>query len=156
MSDWVLVTGGTGYIGSHTCVELMQAGYEVCVVDSLVNSRASVAAHIGRLAGRGVELQTGDVRDRTFLDRVFSARRYAAVLHFAGLKAVGESVSMPLRYYDVNVRGTLRLLEAMSAHGVERIVFSSSATVYGEPRDRKSTRLNSSHVKISYAVFCLK
>src|SRR6266511_5715684 len=156
MSDWILVTGGTGYIGSHTCVELMQAGCEVCIVDSLVNSRASVAARIGRLAGRGVELQTGDVRDRAFLDRVFSGRRYGAVIHFAGLKAVGESVSMPLKYHDVNVGGTLRLLEAMSAHGVERIVFSSSATVYGEPRDRKSTRLNSSHVKISYAVFCLK
>ncbi len=134
MSDWILVTGGTGYIGSHTCVELMRAGYEVCIVDSLVNSRASVAARIGRLAGRDVELQTGDVRDRAFLDRVFSGRRYAAVIHFAGLKAVGESVSMPIRYYDVNVGGTLRLLEAMNSHGVERIVFSSSATVYGEPR----------------------
>jgi UDP-glucose 4-epimerase len=134
MSDWILVTGGTGYIGSHTCVELMQAGREVCIVDSLVNSRASVAARIGRIAGRSVELQTGDVRDRAFLDRVFSNRRYAAVIHFAGLKAVGESVSMPLEYHDVNVGGTLRLLEAMSAHGVERIVFSSSATVYGEPR----------------------
>jgi len=134
MSDWILVTGGTGYVGSHTCVELMQAGYEVCIVDSLANSRASVAARIGRLAGRRVELQTGDVRDRTFLDRVFSARRYTAVIHFAGLKAVGESVSMPIRYYDVNVGGTLRVLESMNAHGVERIVFSSSATVYGEPR----------------------
>src|SRR6266581_1117623 len=99
MSDWILVTGGTGYIGSHTCVELMQAGREVCIV----NSRASVAARIGRLAGRGVELQTGDVRDRAFLDRVFSGRRYGAVIHFAGLKAVGESVSMPLKYHDVNV-----------------------------------------------------
>src|SRR6266568_4646357 len=134
MSDWILVTGGTGYSGSHTCVELMQAGCEVCIVDSLVNSRASVAARIGRLAGRGVELQIGDVRDRAFLDRVFSGRRYGAVIHFAGLKAVGESVSMPLKYHDVNVGGTLRLLESMNAHGVERIVFSSSATVYGEPR----------------------
>jgi UDP-glucose 4-epimerase len=134
MSDWILVTGGTGYIGSHACVELMHAGYEVCIVDSLVNSRASVAARIERLAGRRVELQAGDIRDRAFLERVLSARRYAAVIHFAGLKAVGESVLMPLRYYDVNVGGTLRLLESMSAHGVERIVFSSSATVYGEPR----------------------
>ncbi|TMG73776.1 MAG: UDP-glucose 4-epimerase GalE [Betaproteobacteria bacterium] len=134
MSDWILVTGGTGYIGSHTCVELMQAGYDVCIVDSLVNSRASVAARIARLAGRRVELQTGDVRDRAFLDRVLSERRYAAVIHFAGLKAVGESITTPIRYYDVNVGGTLRLLEGMSAHGVERIVFSSSATVYGEPR----------------------
>src|SRR6266699_1051618 len=94
MSDWILVTGGTGYIGSHTCVELMQAGREVCIVDSLVNSRASVAARIGRLAGRGVELQIGDVRDRAFLDRVFSNRRYAAVIHFAGFKAVR------LRYFN--------------------------------------------------------
>jgi UDP-glucose 4-epimerase len=134
MSEWILVTGGTGYIGSHTCVELMQAGYEVCLVDSLVNSRASVVARIGRLVGRPVELQTGDVRDRTFLDRVFSARRYAAVIHFAGLKAVGESVAKPLLYYDVNVAGTLRLLESMSAHGVERLVFSSSSTVYGNAK----------------------
>jgi len=134
MSDWILVTGGTGYIGSHTCVELMQAGYEVCIVDSLANSRASVAARIGRLAGRQAELQTGDVRDRTFLDRVFSARRYAAVIHFAGLKAVGESVAMPLRYYDVNVGGTLRLLESMNAHGVDRMVFSSSSTVFGNAK----------------------
>src|SRR6266705_4518098 len=115
MSDWILVTGGTGYVGSHTCVELMQAGYEVCIVDSLVNSRASVAARIARLAGRRVELQTGDMRDRAFLDRVLSDRRYAAVIHFAGLKAVGELGAMPIRYNDVKVGGSLRLLESMSA-----------------------------------------
>ncbi len=134
MSDWILVTGGTGYIGSHTCVELMQAGYDVCIVDSLANSRASVASRIERLGARRVDLQVGDVRDRAFLDRVLQGRGYAAVMHFAGLKAVAESVSAPLSYYDVNVVGTLRLLEAMTAHGVERIIFSSSATIYGAPR----------------------
>ncbi len=133
MSDCVLVTGGTGFIGSHTCVELLNAGYEVAIVDSLVNSRASVATRIEALAGRPAPLHVGDVRDRSFIDRVFKARRCAAVIHFAGLKAVGESVSMPLRYYDVNVGGTLVLLQSMLDHGAERIVFSSSATVYGDP-----------------------
>jgi len=133
MTDRVLVTGGTGFIGSHTCVDLLRAGYEIHIVDSLLNSRASVQSRIEKLGGRKVELTVGDIRDRAFLDEVLKTRHYDAVLHFAGLKAVGESVAVPLKYYDFNVCGTMRLVEAMIAHGVERIVFSSSATVYGEP-----------------------
>jgi UDP-glucose 4-epimerase len=133
MAEQILVTGGAGFIGSHTCVELIQAGYGVSVLDSFVNSRPGVIERIKRITGRAVELHQGDLRDPEFLDAVFEAQHYAAVIHFAGLKAVGESVSQPLRYYDFNVNGTLRLLESMAAHGVERMVFSSSATVYGEP-----------------------
>jgi len=132
MSDAILVTGGTGYIGSHTCVELLAAGYDVAILDNLCNSRRSVRDRIGRIAGREVELIEGDVRDKALLERVFAARPYAAVMHFAGLKAVGESTQKPELYHDNNVTGSLRLIEAMERAGVGRIVFSSSATVYGE------------------------
>jgi UDP-glucose 4-epimerase len=134
VSDCVLVTGGTGFIGSHTCVALLQAGYEVAIADSLANSRPSVAFRIERVAGKPVVLHVGDLRDAHFMERVFRARHYAAVIHFAGLKAVGESVAEPLLYYDVNVGGSASLLRTMLRHGVERIVFSSSATVYGDPQ----------------------
>src|SRR5512140_3006460 len=134
----ILVTGGAGYIGSHTCVELLAAGHEVVILDNLSNSRRSVLGRIERIAritrivGGGVRFVEGDVRDAGALDAVFAAHRIAAVIHFAGLKAVGESVQEPLRYYDNNVAGTLALLAAMERANVHRIVFSSSATVYSD------------------------
>jgi UDP-glucose 4-epimerase len=129
----LLVTGGAGYIGSHTCVESLQAGYDVVVVDNLCNSKRSVLDRVERLAGRCVEFVEGDVRDRQVLDGIFARHEIFAVLHFAGLKAVGESTLRPLAYYDANVHGSMVLLEAMAAHGVTTLVFSSSATVYGDP-----------------------
>lgn len=129
----VLVTGGAGYIGSHTCLSLIAAGYRPVVVDNFCNARRSVLRRVSELAGVEVRAHEVDVRDRAGLDRVIAEERPEAVLHFAGLKAVGESVSHPERYYDNNVHGSLQLLAAMQAAGVGTIVFSSSATVYGEP-----------------------
>ncbi len=129
----ILVTGGTGYIGSHTCVELLQAGYDVAIVDNLCNSKAVVLDRIEKITGRRPHFQQADVRDRAALRAIFAARPIAAVIHFAGLKAVGESTAKPLLYYDNNVTATLTLCEVMAESGVKRIVFSSSATVYGEP-----------------------
>jgi UDP-glucose 4-epimerase len=129
----VLVTGGTGYIGSHTCVQLLQAGYGVVVVDNLCNSKAAVLDRIEKIAGRRPHFQQADVRHREALRTIFSAHSIDAVIHFAGLKAVGESTAEPLRYYDNNVSATLALCEVMAQAGVKDIVFSSSATVYGEP-----------------------
>ncbi len=128
-----LVTGGTGYIGSHTTVELILEGHEVVILDDLSNSKASVVDRIGEITGVAPELIVGDVRDRSLLDQVMGSQDFDAVMHFAALKAVGESVREPLKYWDVNVAGSLRLIEAMVEHGIERVVFSSSATVYGEP-----------------------
>jgi UDP-glucose 4-epimerase len=130
----ILVTGGAGYIGSHTVLCLLDAGHEVVVVDSLVNSSAESLRRVSALAGCSVRLEHGDIRDRAFLEDVI--RRYGcrSVVHFAGLKAVGESVSRPLDYYDANVGGSVALLQAMEACGVKTIVFSSSATVYGDPQ----------------------
>jgi len=130
----ILITGGAGYIGSHTLVEVLQAGHELLVVDSLVNGHAAAIARVGQLTNTQVPLEVGDIRDKAFLKRVFAAFAPDAVIHFAGLKAVGESVENPLSYYDVNVSGSQVLLEVMQAHGCNRIVFSSSATVYGEPQ----------------------
>jgi UDP-glucose 4-epimerase len=127
----VLVTGGAGYIGSHTCVELMQAGHEVVIFDNLCNSHAAVIARIARIAGRTPDFLKGDVRDRNSLRDAFARRRFDAVIHFAGLKAVGESVEKPIEYYDNNVHGALALCLAMKEAGVGMLVFSSSATVYG-------------------------
>ena len=127
----VLLTGAAGYIGSHTCVEVIAAGWVPVVVDNLCNSSAVVLDRIERIAGVRPAFVHADVRDAAALDRVFAAHRFDAVVHFAGLKAVGESVAEPLRYYDNNVNGTLVLVAAMQRHGVRRIVFSSSATVYG-------------------------
>jgi len=129
----MLVTGGTGYIGSHTVLELLSAGHEVFIVDNLSNSKPSVLERIGRIAGRRPGFAQTDVRDRAALRRLFAERRFDAVFHFAGLKAVGESVASPLAYYDSNVSGSVALFECMGEAGVKTIVFSSSATVYGEP-----------------------
>ncbi|WP_145556632.1 UDP-glucose 4-epimerase GalE [Yersinia canariae] len=129
---YVLVTGGSGYIGSHTCVQLIEAGYKPVILDNLCNSKSSVLARIHQLTGYTPELYQGDIRDRTLLDKIFAAHAIHAVIHFAGLKAVGESVSRPLEYYNNNVFGTLVLLEAMRAAQVKNFIFSSSATVYGD------------------------
>lgn len=129
----ILVTGGSGYIGSHTVVELMNAGHEVFIIDNLCNSKASVLDRIERTAGRRPEFAQVDVRDRVALRRLFAAHRFDAVIHFAGLKAVGVSVAEPLSYYDNNVSGSVALCECMAEAGVKTLVFSSSATVYGEP-----------------------
>jgi UDP-glucose 4-epimerase len=127
----VLLTGATGYIGSHACVEVMAAGWTPVIIDNLCNSSPLVLDRIERITGHRPAFVKADVRDREALDRIFGERAIDAVVHFAGLKAVGESVAQPLRYYENNVVGTTVLLEAMNRHGVKRIVFSSSATVYG-------------------------
>ena len=127
----VLLTGATGYIGSHTCIEMMAAGWTPVIIDNLCNSSAAVLDRIERIAGCRPSFIQGDIRDSAALDRIFGERAIDAVVHFAGLKAVGESVAEPLRYYENNVAGTVALVGAMHRHGVKRIVFSSSATVYG-------------------------
>ena len=127
----ILLTGGTGYIGSHTCVELMSAGFETVLFDNLCNSSPVVLDRIAAITGKRPPFLEGDVRDRAALDRVFDEHAFDAVVHFAGLKAVGESVNRPLDYYSSNVGGAMTLFEAMRAHDVRRVVFSSSATVYG-------------------------
>src|SRR5690606_23244763 len=129
----ILVTGGAGYIGSHTVLELLQAGYEPTVLDDLSNASAESLKRVERIAGRAAPLVVGDVRDEALLRRLLADRPFDAVVHFAGLKAVGESVGQPLRYYDVNVGGTTPLLRCLADAGVRRFVFSSSATVYGDP-----------------------
>ena len=129
----ILVTGGTGYIASHTVVELMAAGQDAFIIDNLCNSKPSVLDRVARIAGRRPEFAQIDVRDRAALRRLFAEQRFDAVIHFAGLKAVGESVQQPLAYYDNNVCGSVALLECMAEAGVKTLVFSSSATVYGEP-----------------------
>ncbi|MBR2080458.1 MAG: UDP-glucose 4-epimerase GalE [Oscillospiraceae bacterium] len=126
----ILVTGGAGYIGSHTCVELIEAGFEPVVIDNLCNSSAESLRRVEEITGKPVPFYCGDVRDTELLDRIFSEQEIAAAIHFAGLKAVGESTAIPLRYYSNNLDATLRLCEVMERHGVKRIIFSSSATVY--------------------------
>ncbi len=128
----VLVTGGSGYIGSHTCVQLLKGGHEVVILDNLCNSKRSVLPVIERLGGKKPLFIEGDIRDNALLQEVFQDHQIDAVIHFAGLKAVGESVQKPLEYYDNNVTGTLCLLEAMRNAGVTNFIFSSSATVYGD------------------------
>jgi UDP-glucose 4-epimerase len=129
----ILVTGGAGYIGSHTVVELLARGESVLILDNLCNSSVQVLDRIEQIAGCRPSFIKADLRDRAALDAVFAAHEITAVVHFAGLKAVGESVVMPLHYYENNVAGTLNLVQSMSAAGVRRLVFSSSATVYGDP-----------------------
>lgn len=128
----VLVTGGSGYIGSHTCVQLLQSGHEVFILDNLCNSKRSVLPVIERLGGKQPLFIDGDVRNEALLTEILHDHAIEAVIHFAGLKAVGESVQKPLEYYDNNVNGTLRLIAAMRAAGVKNFIFSSSATVYGD------------------------
>ena len=133
MSDCILVTGGAGYIGSHTSLALLNAGYEVVVLDNLSNSSPESLRRVEQLAQRKVTFIEGDIRDAALLDQLFAQHSIQAVMHFAGLKAVGESVQLPLRYYDNNVAGSITLVEAIQRAGVKQLVFSSSATVYGEP-----------------------
>ncbi|UJF17526.1 UDP-glucose 4-epimerase GalE [Vibrio sp. SS-MA-C1-2] len=129
----VLVTGGMGYIGSHTCIQMIAAGIEPVIVDNLCNSKVAVLDRIENLAGARPLFYQGDIRDAAFLDSVFAEQQIDAVIHFAGLKAVGESVEKPLEYYDNNVSGSIVLAESMKKAGVKSIIFSSSATVYGDP-----------------------
>ena len=133
MTSTVLVTGGAGYIGSHTCTELLLAGYQVVVVDNLCNSKHEALNRVARIAGNSVAFYQVDVRDRLGMQNIFRKHAIDAVIHFAGLKAVGESVEMPMLYYDVNIAGSLVLFEVMAEAGVKQLVFSSSATVYGDP-----------------------
>ncbi|KJF95969.1 UDP-galactose-4-epimerase [Photobacterium angustum] len=130
----VLVTGGMGYIGSHTCVQMLQAGITPVIIDNLSNAKIGVLARIEALTGEMPVFHQGSVQDEAFLDSIFAKHDIKAVIHFAGLKAVGESVEKPLEYYDNNVNGSLVLARAMRKAGVKSIVFSSSATVYGDPK----------------------
>ncbi|MCQ2337641.1 MAG: UDP-glucose 4-epimerase GalE [Paludibacteraceae bacterium] len=130
----ILLTGGAGYIGSHTAIELYKAGHSAVVVDNLSNSNPESLRRAGRIVGREIPFVRADVRDREAMDRVFEENRIDAVIHFAGLKAVGESVEKPLEYYENNMNATFVLLEAMRSHGCKNIIFSSSATVYGDPQ----------------------
>lgn len=129
----ILVTGGAGYIGSHTCVELLEANHEIVVVDNLSNSRFEALRRVQKLTGKSLDFHRTDLLDAAGLARVFGEKPVDAVVHFAALKAVGESVEKPLEYYWNNVAGTLRLLEVMRQHGCQNLVYSSSCTVYGEP-----------------------
>ena len=129
----ILVTGGAGYIGSHTCVLLLNAGYEVTVLDNLDNSCVTSLERVEELTGKKLKFYEVDLLDYEATNKVFEENDFDAVIHFAGLKAVGESVSMPLRYYHNNITGTLNLCDIMSKHNVKKLVFSSSATVYGDP-----------------------
>ncbi|MBK1685407.1 UDP-glucose 4-epimerase GalE [Rhodoferax fermentans] len=130
----IFITGGAGYIGSHTCVELLNAGHQVTVFDNFSNSQPEALARVERITGKQLSFIEGDIRDQAALQTALQASGANAVIHFAGLKAVGESVAQPLRYYDNNVLGTVKLLEAMQACNVKTLVFSSSATVYGDPQ----------------------
>ena len=129
----ILVAGGAGYIGSHTCVELLEAGHEVVIVDNLYNASREAVSRVEKITGKKVALYEADILDKEALNRIFDTHEIDAVIHFAGYKAVGESVQKPIEYYHNNITGTLVLCDVMRAHGVKNIVFSSSATVYGDP-----------------------
>ena len=129
----ILLTGGAGFIATHTCVELLAAGHSAVIVDNFVNSKPEALRRVEEITGKKLVCYEADVCDRAAMERIFTENRFDAVIHFAGLKAVGESVAQPLRYYRNNLDATLTLCEAMAAHGVKRLVFSSSATVYGVP-----------------------
>lgn len=133
MKPTILVTGGAGYIGSHTCVELLTHGFEVVIVDNLSNSKIEAVQRVEKITGQSLQFHQADINDAEALKRIFQSHSIDAVIHFAGLKAVGESCREPLSYYQNNISGTLVLLEAMATHGVRKLVFSSSATVYGDP-----------------------
>ncbi len=129
----ILVTGGAGYIGSHTCVELLNAGFDIVVADNFVNSKPEALEKIKKITGRSFSFYEVDLVDKKAVDRIFDENEISCVIHFAGLKAVGESVAKPMEYYENNIMSTLVLCSSMAAHGVKSIVFSSSATVYGDP-----------------------
>lgn len=129
----ILVTGGAGYIGSHTCVELLDAGYDVVVVDNLCNSSKESLRRVEKITGKPVKFYEADIADKNEMKKIFQENDIFGVIHFAGLKAVGESVQKPLEYYQNNISGTLNMCEVMREHGVKNIIFSSSATVYGDP-----------------------
>ena len=129
----ILVTGGAGFIGSHTCVELLNAGYEVTVIDNLYNSSEKAIDRVKEITGKTLDFVKGDILDKECLDSIFESQKIDAVIHFAGLKAVGESVQKPVEYYSNNITGTLTLVKSMREHGCRNIIFSSSATVYGDP-----------------------
>ena len=129
----ILVTGGTGFIGSHTAVSLIEAGYDVVILDNLCNSSAKILPRLKEITGKDITFYQGDIRDRTMLQKIFAEHKIETVMHFAGLKAVGESNALPIKYYDCNVSGSLILAEEMAKAGVFSMVFSSSATVYGDP-----------------------
>lgn len=131
----ILVTGGAGYIGSHTCLELLNSGHDVVVVDNLSNSKQESLKRVSELAGKTIQFHAIDLRDQSALNAVFSNSKIETVIHFAGLKAVGESVEEPLKYYHNNINGTLVLCFVMKDHQVKKMVFSSSATVYGDPKE---------------------
>ncbi|WP_243453096.1 UDP-glucose 4-epimerase GalE [Psychrobacter coccoides] len=133
MKNKILVTGGAGYIGSHTCIALHQAGYEIVVYDNLSNSSREAINRVSSIIAQPIDFIEGDIRDADKLREVFAAHQFFGVIHFAGLKAVGESVAKPLLYYNNNVSGTITLLEVMAEYDVKNLVFSSSATVYGDP-----------------------
>ncbi len=133
MKNKILVTGGAGYIGTHTCIALHEAGYDIVVYDNLSNSSREAINRVSTLIGQPIDFIKGDIRDAEAMRNVFSSHHFFGVIHFAGLKAVGESVAKPLLYYNNNVSGTITLLEIMAEYGVKNLVFSSSATVYGDP-----------------------
>ena len=133
MKNKILVTGGAGYIGTHTCIALHEAGYDMVVYDNLSNSSPEAINRVSTLIGQPIEFIEGDIRDVEMLRQVFASHKFFGVIHFAGLKAVGESVAKPLLYYNNNVSGTITLLEVMAEYNVKNLVFSSSATVYGDP-----------------------
>ena len=131
----VLVTGGAGFIGSHTVVELLENGYDAVILDNLSNASEKVIGRIEEITGKQPTFYKGDILDRACLDHIFETEKIDSVIHFAGLKAVGESVQKPWEYYENNIAGTLTLLDAMRSHKVKNIIFSSSATVYGDPAE---------------------
>ena len=133
MSEKILVTGGAGYIGSHTCVLLLEAGYDVVVIDNLSNASLESLRRVEKITGKLIRFYKADITDSKSLENVFKEHEFSAVIHFAGLKAVGESSEKPLHYYQENVYGSINLFKVMQKYGCKRIVFSSSATVYGDP-----------------------
>ena len=145
----ILITGGTGFIGSHTAVELIEAGYEVEILDNLCNSKVTVLDQIAEITGVKPKFYDVDLRDAEALAKVFDGNNFTTVMHFAGLKAVGESVEQPLRYYENNVGGTINLLECMKEYGVKQIVFSSSATVYGDQGGKDCVETMTTGIDIS-------
>ena len=129
----ILVTGGAGFIGSHTCVELLNAGYDVVIADNLYNASEKAVDRVKQITGKDLKFYKADIRDKEAMNEIFEKEEIESVIHFAGLKAVGESVVKPLEYYENNIAGTLVLCDVMRNHGVKNIIFSSSATVYGDP-----------------------